>query len=71
MAGEKPASRQIVVDTVAVVSRQSTDVIAVEDAQVSAALKFVRENARRPIAVEDVVARGELARRSLEIRFRQ
>lgn len=71
MSGRKPAERRIVVDPVTVVARRSTDVIAVEEPHVAAAMKFVRENARWPIGVEDVVAQAKLSRRSLEIRFRQ
>ena len=59
------------VEPLDVVARRSTDVIAVEDPHVGAVLKFICENARWPIAVDDVVARGKLPRRSLEIRFRE
>jgi LacI family transcriptional regulator len=71
MSGQERLSRQIVVEPLGVVARRSTDVIAVEDPHVGAVLKFIRENARWPIAVDDAVAQGKLARRSLEIRFRE
>ena len=71
MSGHEPDCRQIVVDALDVVARRSTDVIAVEDPEVAAALNFIRENARWPIGTEDVVGRSTLARRSLEIRFRR
>ena len=52
-----------------VVSRLSTDVIAVEDDEVAAALRIIEEKARQPIGVGDVVASVALSRRALEIRF--
>lgn len=52
-----------------VVERRSTDTIAIHDADVAAALRFIRENAHLPIGVPDILARVPLARRSLERRF--
>ena len=60
----------ILVEPLRVNARRSTDVIAVEDEQV-AGLRFIRDNARRPISVEDVVEQSSLSRRMLEIRFQQ
>lgn len=52
-----------------VVTRRSTDVVAQEDRNVAAALRFIRDHAGRPIQVPDVVAHSGLPRRSLERRF--
>jgi LacI family transcriptional regulator len=71
MAGEPLAAETIVVEPLRVNVRRSTDVIAVEDAHVSAAMRFIRENARRSIGVEDVVEQSQVSRRALEIRFQQ
>ncbi len=71
MSGRVTPPRQIVVEPLWVVSRQSTDVIAVEDHKVAAALRFIRERARQPIGVEDVVEHVPLSRRALEIRFQR
>ena len=49
----------------------STEVIAVEDREVAEALRFIREHARRPIGVADVVRRSGVSRRALEIRFQR
>jgi LacI family transcriptional regulator len=54
-----------------VVERQSTDVIAVADADLRAALHFIRTNSTRPITVEDVAEAVPLSRRDLEQRFRK
>ena len=53
-----------------VVARATTDVTFVDDADVSAALAFVRANVARPLGVEDVLDHLSISRRSLERRFR-
>src|SRR5947207_2945535 len=53
-----------------VVTRQSTDVTAVSDPDVLAALNFIREHADQPLRVEDVLEQVPLGRRTLERRFR-
>ena len=52
-----------------VVDRRSTDIYAFDDADVVAALRFIRDNAPHTIKVGDVVAATKLSRRSLEGRF--
>jgi LacI family transcriptional regulator len=54
-----------------VVTRQSTDVQAIEDADVAAAVQFIREHAAEPVTVEDVLERVPVGRRTLEQRFRK
>jgi LacI family transcriptional regulator len=54
-----------------IVQRQSSEIVAVEDQQVSAALHFIRTHFHQPIQVADVVGSTELSRRMLEIRFRK
>jgi len=61
--------RTILVNALWVVARPSTDVIAVEDRDVAAAILYIRDNARRPIGVRDVVKHAAISRRALEIRF--
>ena len=53
-----------------IVERQSTDLTAVADQAVGDALQFIRENAHRPILVDDVARAAHVARRTLENRFR-
>jgi LacI family transcriptional regulator len=53
-----------------VVTRGSTDLLAVADAEVAAALKFIRESAAAPIGVQDVSNSVAISRRSLERRFK-
>lgn len=53
-----------------IVTRQSTDMLAIEDGQVAAAVRFIRNNARRDIHVADVLANSTLSLRALQQRFR-
>lgn len=71
MSGEKMSGQEILISATHVVRRQSTDILFVEDAQVAEAIKFIRQNAKNKLLVEDVVARTCLSRRTLEYRFRK
>jgi LacI family transcriptional regulator len=65
------APPQIVVQATHVVTRRSTDVVAVEDAAVAGAMRFVRDHVRGPVSVDEVARRAGLSRRLLERRFRR
>ncbi|MDZ7620249.1 MAG: XylR family transcriptional regulator [Patescibacteria group bacterium] len=65
------ATQEIVVEPIGIVTRRSTDVIAVDDPAVAAAMKFIRKNARFPIGVDDVAAHSGLSRRTLQVRFQK
>ena len=52
-----------------VVTRQSTDILAIEDAEVALAVRFIRNNACRDIHVGDVLANSTLSLRALQQRF--
>lgn len=54
-----------------VVTRQSTDVLAIEDREVSEAARFIRENACHSINVKDILAVIPLSRSVLEDRFKK
>ena len=54
---------------IGVVTRQSSDTMAVGDADVAEAVRFIRENACSGISVKDVLQRVPLSRRALETRF--
>jgi LacI family transcriptional regulator len=53
-----------------VIPRLSTDILAVEDARLLKALRFIRNHARENMSVTDVVRVTGLSRRALENRFR-
>jgi LacI family transcriptional regulator, galactose operon repressor len=54
-----------------VVTRRSSDVFAVNDADVCAAIKFIRREQGREISVSDVAEEVSVSRRSLEKQFRR
>ena len=69
MSGKKVIA-DIVVDPISVHTRQSTDLLAIEDAEVATAVRFIREHACEGIHVQDVLEQVALSRRALEKRFR-
>ncbi|MEA3208923.1 MAG: LacI family transcriptional regulator [Chthoniobacter sp.] len=70
MAGEKLDPEVLRIPPLGVVTRQSTDTLAVDDAQIASALHFIREHACSGTNVEEVARRAGLSRRLLEMRFR-
>jgi LacI family transcriptional regulator len=62
--------RRILVEALCVVTRRSTDVVAVEDQDVAAALQFIHREQGRNISVDSVVDEVAVSRRNLEKRFR-
>ncbi len=69
MDGHDAPTTPMLFPPVSVVTRQSTDITALEDRDVSAALLFIRKHVTEAIGVEDVVAAVAISRRSLERRF--
>jgi LacI family transcriptional regulator len=63
--------RQIIVQATHIVARRSTDVVAVEDAAVARAMRFIRDHTRGAVAVAEVAKAAGLSRRVLERRFRR
>jgi LacI family transcriptional regulator len=68
LAGRAVSSRFL--PPVGIVTRQSSDVVAVEDPHLAKALRFIAEHASSPIRVRDVMRVVPIARRTLEARFR-
>ena len=62
---------QIIVQATHIVARRSTDVVAVEDAAVARAMRFIRDHTRGAVAVAEVAKAAGLSRRVLERRFRR
>jgi LacI family transcriptional regulator len=71
MAGSDNVPARTLVEPTGVICRRSTDTLAVEDSDVAAALRFIRENAAKGIRVPDVVRAVVLSRRTLERRFQE
>jgi LacI family transcriptional regulator len=70
LAGVAPQTRTLRIPGYEVVVRQSSDILAIADKDVAAAVRFIRENASKKIDVGDVLARVPMPRRTLERRFR-
>ena len=70
MSGRVSAPQRIMVDPLYIVNRHSTNVVAVDDADVATAMRFIRDHCGQPVRVHDVADAVGLSRRMLEIRFR-
>ena len=70
MAG-KPRRGGLFLPPAGVVTRQSTDTLAIHDPAVVAALHFIRSRAAEGIRVGDVAAHAAAGRRTLETKFRE
>jgi len=69
MAGELPPSAPILVAPSGVVTRRSSDVLALGDQRLAKGLRFLRENAFHEVGVSEVARAAGLSRRVLERRF--
>jgi LacI family transcriptional regulator len=71
MSGKKNVSRDNRIEPIGVIVRESSDVLAIEDGDVTAAVRFIREHACSGIDVGDVMQHVSLSRRVLEARFKK
>lgn len=71
MRGEKPPKESSRVPTGPVIVRYSSEVLAVSDPDLSRALRFIADNYRRPISVQDVVEHVDVTRRRLYMLFEE
>src|SRR5204863_8853243 len=71
MNGQPPPADPVYVEPVGVATRASTDIMAIDDAAVVKALRFLRDHAGERISVDDVVKEVPLSRSVLEPRFRK
>ena len=71
LAGEtiKPQERFVRLPPLGVVQRQSTNILAIRDPQLSAAIRFIRDHACDPCSVSDVLGEVPVGRRWLERQF--
>jgi LacI family transcriptional regulator len=70
MAGEPLPEREIKVPPLRVVTRTSTDILAIEDELVSGAIRLIRERTSKPLSVDEVADELAVSRRHLERRFK-
>jgi LacI family transcriptional regulator len=67
--GKKVGQKEIVVLPTHITVRRSTDMLAIDDKEVINAIKYIKDNANKPLQVEDVVMHIALSRRTLEVKF--
>jgi LacI family transcriptional regulator len=70
MSGKKAGRLKTSVPPKEVVARRSTDILAIADPEVAAAMAFIHESSCRPIRIADVVAAVQVSRSTLETRFK-
>ena len=61
----RPAPSTLLVPPLGVITRQSTDILAVDDPEVAAAVRFIREHGFDHIQVQDVLQAVPVARRAI------
>jgi LacI family transcriptional regulator len=71
MNGQSPPAEPMLVPPVGVTTRQSSDVLAIDDRTVAAALRFIRERACAGCSMKDLLRHIPMSRSLLERRFRQ
>jgi LacI family transcriptional regulator len=69
MKGGKAPKQPIVIGPLGIVTRRSTDVLAIEDRHIAAAVRFIRERACDGVDVGDLLQAVPLSRSTLERRF--
>jgi LacI family transcriptional regulator len=70
MAGQKSPQKRFTVEPEGIVARQSSDILAIKDVEVAAALQFIRHHACKGIQVPDVVWTVAISRSAIESRFK-
>lgn len=68
--GAAVADSRTLLPPLGIATRRSTDVLAVDDSEVSAAAQYILAHACEGVRVNDVVAHSSLTRRVLETRFK-
>lgn len=71
MAGGKPPARETQIPPLGVATRLSSDVLAIDDADVALAVRHIRRHACEGLSVADILREVPLSRSVLERRFRK
>ncbi len=71
MAGEQISPEAHRIEPLGIATRQSTDTLAIDDTDIAAAVRYIREHACEGINVNDVLKTVPLTRRTLESRFQK
>jgi LacI family transcriptional regulator len=71
LAGEAAPTQPVLLPPSRVITRQSTDTLALEDDMLAAAIQYIKANSQRRIQIGDILARVPISRRALEKGFRK
>jgi LacI family transcriptional regulator len=71
MRGKPAPKNPVLVPPMGLVTRQSTDILAIEDEDVAAAVRFIRAHKGRALSVQDVLDNVPVSRRSLYRKFEE
>lgn len=69
--GKSPPQKPTLIPPLSIITRQSTDTLAINDGAMIKALSFIRQNAGQKINVREVARQAGVCRRVLERRFTQ
>jgi LacI family transcriptional regulator len=69
MARTKPPAEPILIPPLGIVTRRSSDVLAMNDRQLATGTRFLRAHAFEPITMDDVARAAGISRRAFERRF--
>jgi LacI family transcriptional regulator len=69
MRGNKPPKQPHFIAPLSIISRQSTDTLAVRDSALVKALSYIRQQATLPVRVDEVARHAGISRRALERKF--
>jgi LacI family transcriptional regulator len=68
--GHPPPEKPLLVPPPGVVVRQSSDILTIPDADLRAAVRFIRNHVEEMIGVDDILREVMISRRSLERKFK-
>jgi LacI family transcriptional regulator len=71
MAGKKTAEQHIIVEPEYIMTRRSTDILAIKDPNIITAIQFIKANCKKFIQVDEVAEAVGINRRSLERYFKK
>ena len=71
MDGATAPRNPILIRPAKVVMRQSTDVVAIDDAEISAAVRYIRNHAQDPMNIKDILGQVAISRKTMERRFKE
>lgn len=69
MKGQKISQTRVLISPKRVIVRQSTNVLAIEDPDLAASLRYIQEHSDQNITVSDVLKQVPISRRRLEQKF--